>query len=77
MSVRVVHHDPGVERVKRGDRFIRQQDFRLLQQRVGDGHALLLATRQRIGAVHGDVSDTKTVKRANSARAAEMALRWP
>ena len=48
---RRVHDDGGVAQVERGDRLVRQQDLRLLHERAGDRHALLLTAGELIGPV--------------------------
>ena len=41
-----VHDDLGVHRVEAGDRFVGQDDLRVLHQRPGDGNALLHTARK-------------------------------
>ena len=41
---------------------------RLLHQRAGDRHALLLPARQRIGAVHREFGDAEAIQRADRQR---------
>jgi hypothetical protein len=52
----------GIHRIKRCDRFIGQQNPRLLHQRARDRHALLLPAGQRIGAVQRQLGNTQPVQ---------------
>ena len=50
-----IHHDSGVVRVERGDRFVGEDDVGLLDQRARDRDALLLPAREMIGALCGEL----------------------
>ena len=65
-----VHHHAGVARIERGDRLVGQDDVGLLHQRAGDRHALLLATRQGVGALGGQAGDVELLQRGESDGAA-------
>ena len=58
-----VHDDAGVARIERGDRFIGQDDVRLLHQGPADGDALLLTAGEVVGALRGEVRDIELVQR--------------
>ena len=58
-----VHHHLGVARIERGDRLVGQDDLGLLHQGAGDGDPLLLAARQRVGALAGQARHVETLQR--------------
>ena len=64
VRLQVAHHGPGQLWVERGDRLVGQDGDRLLGQRAGDGDALLLAARQRVGALMGLVRQVDPLQRA-------------
>ena len=49
-----LHHPRGAGRIERGDRLVGEQDLRLLHQRPGDRHPLLLAARERVAALEDE-----------------------
>ena len=62
MRLQRVHHDLRVHRVEAGDGFVGEDDLRVLHQRAGDGDALLLAARQRLGPFRGLFGDAEAVE---------------
>ena len=63
-----VHHHLGVARIERGDRLVGQDDLGLLHQCAGDGDALLLAARQRVGALAGQARHVEALQSRESQR---------
>ena len=57
-----VHHGLRVARIERGDGLVRQDDLRVLDERAGNGHALLLAARKALGALGREVAEVEPVK---------------
>jgi hypothetical protein len=54
-----IHDDLRIERIKRGDRLVGEDQLRRLHQRTGDGDTLLLPARQRAGALHRGLGDVR------------------
>ena len=63
-----VHHHLGVARIERGDRLVGQDDLGLLDQRAGDGDPLLLAARERVGALAGQAGHVEALQRRQRLR---------
>jgi len=62
-----VHHHLRVHRVEAGDGLVGEDHLRLLHQRAGDGDALLLAARERLGALGRVLGDVETFENVDGA----------
>ena len=66
-----VHDDLRVQRIKRGDRLVGEDDLRLLDERAGDGDALLLAAGHLAGDVLHAIGETDAREQAAGALQAQ------
>jgi hypothetical protein len=57
-----LHHQAAVAQIEAGHGLVSQHDGRLLGQDFGDGHSLLLAAGQRIGALPDPVEEAHVVE---------------
>ncbi len=65
MSCSEIHHHLGVHRIERGDRLVGEDHLRLLHQRAGNRHALLLAARQRAGGLERGLRNAQPLERGD------------
>jgi hypothetical protein len=63
-----IHDHAGVGGVEGGDRLVGKDEIGLLDQRAGNGDALLLAAGQLIGPLRGEGSDAELLERRHGDR---------
>ena len=62
-----LHHHLRVHRIERGNRLVRENDLRILHQRPGNGDALLLPARQRLGPFRRVLGDAQPIEDVDGA----------